>query len=229
MSVIGADTRSLTIVVDSLDDVLGPVLVSPASYAIGWTAIVRSPVPFEDGRVFVVSPNAATGDSYWNELLRAGSAPTPAMITQTFSMSVPVAGSSVADQTLNLAVVTDPMAAELRLAATYLPAFQLQPDSSLPLFQYATFLLTDPGTLPNGTVVTLINCGDPDVSTRQSSIALRLPNGSPAMVNHRRSDISVHSNLSAGQFVVLQAGGAVQLSVDRSDPLVPRYWIRSLL
>lgn len=223
------NTQTKTTVVDSIDDVSGPVLLSPAAYPVGWRAVVRSAVPSEQGRVFVVIQDASSGFAQWMELITAGSVPTPLAVTQKFSFSVPTAGSSIDAQTVNFAVPTDEGADEFRVEATYEPGFVLQPNAGAGLFQYATFLLIDPGLLSNGRLVTVINTGNPDVATRQSSIALRLPDGSSSRINYRRSDMSIHQNLSAGQYIILQAGGAVQMSVDRSDPSTARYLLRSLL
>lgn len=148
-----------------------------------------------------------------------------AATTQNFVFSVPSAGTSVIDQTINGSVVTDPSADEYRIRATYQPGFQLQPNASLAAFQYATFLLIDPSLLAEGRRIVVINTGDPEIQARQSSIALRLPNGSTSRINYYRPDISFDQNLTSGQYLIVQAGGAVTLSVDRSDPATPRYWI----
>lgn len=139
-------------------------------------------------------------------------------------LDVPPPGSSITAQTINPTGASHAYADEFRLSAKYANLSALQPNSSAPSFQYATWILKDPKFLPDGHRVTLTNVsGD---GTGYGPIALRLPNGTSSRLQRsRQPDISVHPNLMDSNFIMLVPDQSVTLSVERPDSGPARYWI----
>lgn len=142
-------------------------------------------------------------------------------VAQDFALELPAAGSSVTAQTLNGAsnAHTSGYADVFRLVARYQAGYTLQGDSAIPAtFCFATFLLKDPALLEDAREVVVVNAGGLDAL--DGPIALRLPGA--GRVGVMQSNITTHPLISSAQYIILQPGQSVRLSVDRSGP-VARY------
>lgn len=162
---------------------------------------------------------------------------------QPFSFAVPSsqyggggpyanAAAAIDAMTINLATATNAYADEYRIVCTYpnLNGDPNDPDSAnfATTFRFASFVLKEPSFLEDGRMIVVKNDTNPLVAGA-GPFALRIPNGSAGNVEHKISESSINGVFDSTNYVILQPGQAVILSVDRQTAYAPAYTVISVV
>lgn len=213
------------------------VAITPRSY---WNTSTSA--HFEGGQLEVLIPTTNDASAPLDAI--SGGTVTSSLypsnrqrFVQDFNFSVPAsqaggggpygsAAAAVAAMTVNNLLGINAYADTYRIVVDYtgLNADPVDPASAnfATTFRYASFLLKDPTLLEDGRLYVVKNDTNPN-GNGAGPIALRLPNGTSANIEHLVSDASVNGTFTTVDYVILNPGQAVILEVDRDSPSAPAY------
>lgn len=164
-------------------------------------------------------PTGITGPGSIVQATNSGSRPRGFTVTQSV---ISTAGDLLANQTVTVQYGAFD---RILLSPDYTAPVVLNPNTASAQFQFASAILVDPKNLPVGHEIDVFN--NRTTAANQDGriggpIALRLPNGTTSRIGFFVSDVSINPIFSSANYVILEPGQSVKLTV-AYDPVLGTY------